>query len=127
MSCPARRPGFSNNTGNILQRTPRYQVTAGVEFITDMLNYPDALRLRVNYKYQGKMFWAPDNFNMEPGYGLLDGRLTFSPEDKPWAISIFGKNIANKLYRTSIIAIFGAEISSYAAPRTFGAEISTKF
>ena len=114
-------------TGNTMQRTPKVMITAGAEFTTDFLSYPDALKLRLNYKHQGKMFWTPDNFNMEAGYGLLDGRVTFSPEDKPWAISIWGKNITAKDYRTSIIAILGTEISSFGAPRTFGADLSVKF
>lgn len=116
-----------NNTGNILQRTPRYQISVGADLAMDFLSYPEALHLHVSYKHQGKMFWSPDNFNWENAYGLLDGRLTFSPEGKSWALSVWGKNITAKDYRTSIIPIFGAEISSYGAPRTFGADLTVKF
>lgn len=116
-----------NNTGKILQRTPRTQIAVGGDLALDFLSYAEALHLHVSYKHQSKMFWSPDNFNWEDAYGLLDGRISFSPADKNWAVSFWAKNITAKDYRTSIIAILGAEISSYGAPRTFGADVSLKF
>ncbi len=116
-----------NNTGNILQRTPQWQYSLSGDVSMSVLGLPDALHLRLAYKHQSRMPWSPDNFNWEPGFGLLDGRVSFSPQDKPWAISFWARNITNKLYRTSIIPIFGAEISSYGAPQTWGADLSIKF
>lgn len=113
--------------GKFLQRTPRYQLAVGAEASTAFLGQPDALRLRVNYKQQGKLSWAPDNVQYEKPYGLLDGRLTYAPSDRPWSVSVWAKNLADVQYRTNIIDILGDAVGSYGAPRTFGVEVSTSF
>ena len=42
-------------------------------------------------------------------------------------LSVWGKNITNKLYRTNIIAFFGDEVSRLGAPRTYGVEVGFRF
>jgi iron complex outermembrane receptor protein len=113
--------------GKFLQRTPRYQVAVGAEASTSIMGMADALRLRVNYKHQGEMKWAPDNVQVEKAYGLLDGRLTFAPPNKPYQVSVWAKNLNDKVYRTNIIDIFGDAVSSFGAPRTVGVEFTTTF
>ena len=62
----------------------------------------------------------------EDGYGLLDGRISISP-NPDLTFSIWGRNLTDKLYRTNAIAFFGDETSRLGAPRTYGAEISINF
>jgi len=73
------------------------------------------------------MFWAPENLNFEEDYGLLDGRISFTPNDGDWVFSIYGRNIVNELYRTNVIPFFGDEVSQLGAPRTYGADLSVRF
>jgi iron complex outermembrane receptor protein len=73
------------------------------------------------------MFWAPDNAQTEDAYGLLDGRVTLTPPDRDWTVSVWGKNLTDEIYRTNIIAFFGDEVSRLGAPRTYGIELSTTF
>lgn len=117
----------NNNTGHFLQRTPRWQTAVGAEVTVGTGEWRDALTARVNYRYQAKMFWAPDNLNVERGYGLLDGRISLKLPHRDWTVSLYGKNLTNKLYRTNIIAFFGDEVSSFAAPRTYGVELGIGF
>ena len=42
-------------------------------------------------------------------------------------MSLWGKNLTNKLYRTSVIPFLGDESSLFAAPRTYGVRLATKF
>jgi iron complex outermembrane receptor protein len=112
--------------GHDLQRTPKYQVAVGVEGVTSVGSWSDALRARISFKEQGKMYWAPDNYTWEDAYGLLDGRVTLAPPNLRWNVSVWAKNITNTLYRTNIIPIFGDEVSSYGAPRTFGVSLNAK-
>ncbi len=116
-----------NNSGNKLQRTPKYQIAVGAEASADFGDWSDALVARLAYRYQGKMPWAPENTTFEKGYGTLDGRLTVNMPNKNWSVSAFGKNLTNKLYRTNIIVFFHDEMSSYAPPRTYGLEVSARF
>ena len=116
-----------NNTGKELQRTPKFQIAVGAEVSFGSGKWEDALTLRLAYRYQGRMPWAPENTTWEKAYGTLDGRVTLNMPDKNWSLSAFGKNLTNKLYRTNIIVFFHDEMSSYAPPRTYGLELGTKF
>ncbi|TNE66145.1 MAG: TonB-dependent receptor [Alphaproteobacteria bacterium] len=116
-----------DNSGKKLQRTPSHQFNIGGEATFDFMDMPDALSMRVNYSYQGKLYWLPDNFQYEDGYGLLDARITLDPADKNWSFSVYGKNLANTLYRTNIVAFLGDEVSTLGTPRTYGFEVSLDF
>lgn len=113
--------------GKFLQRTPRYQLTLGGEYTATVLDMEDALHVRLNYKRQGKLSWAPDNVQSEKPYGLLDGRISLTPPGKPWSVSLWGRNLTDKEYRTNIIDILGDAVASFGPPRTFGVEVATKF
>ncbi|MFZ4601961.1 MAG: TonB-dependent receptor [Caulobacterales bacterium] len=116
-----------NNSGKKLQRTPDYQVAVGTEVTTSVGSWEDALTGRLAYRYQGEMPWAPENTSFEQGYGTLDGRLSLTAPNQNWSVSLWGKNLTDELYRTNIIVFFKDEMSSYAAPRTFGVELSANF
>jgi iron complex outermembrane receptor protein len=116
-----------NNSGNKLQRTPQFQFAVGAEASVGSGDWEDAFTLRLAYRYQGKMPWAPENLNWEDPYGTLDGRITFKLPERNWSVSAFAKNLTNELYRTNIIVFFRDEMSSYAPPRTYGLEVSAKF
>ena len=116
-----------NNSGHLLQRTPEWQASAGAELVSSVGSWKDALDSRLSYRWQGRMPWAPENTSWENAYGTLDGRVTLAIPGKPWTVSVWAKNITDKVYRTNIIAFFNDEMSSFAAPRTFGAEISAAF
>ncbi|QLC23996.1 TonB-dependent receptor [Parasphingopyxis algicola] len=114
-------------SGNFLQRTPDYQFNIGGDLSVDIGDWEDALTFHVNYTHRGKMFWAPENVNFEEDYGLLDGRISFTPNNGDWVFSVYGRNITNELYRTNIIPFFGDEVSRLGAPRTYGAELRVRF
>ena len=116
-----------DNSGNFLQRTPKYQYNVGAELTTGLGGWEDALSFRVNYSHQGRMFWAPDNAQVEDAFGLLDANVVLSPPDMPWRISAYGKNLTDELYRSNIIAFFGDEVSRLGAPRTYGVEVAVDF
>lgn len=114
-------------SGNRLQRTPENQFNVGAELTLDVGDWRDALSVRANYNRQGEMFWAPDNAQTEDAYGLLNGRITLTPPNTDWRVSLWGRNLTDELYRTNIIAFFGDEVSRLGAPRTFGVELATSF
>jgi iron complex outermembrane receptor protein len=116
-----------NNSGHLMQRTPKWQTAIGAEVTTSVGSWKDALSGRLSYRYQGKMPWAPENTSWEKAYGTLDGRITLTSPEKGWSVSVFGKNLTDEVYRTNIIVFFNDEMSSFGAPRTFGMELSAPF
>ncbi len=115
------------SSGNRLQRTPASQLSAGADLTTSLGKWHDALNFRASYTWQGDMKWATDNIAEEPAYGLFDARIGLAPRQSKWQVAVWGKNLADKLYRVNIIHFFGEEVSQYAAPRTYGADVSFSF
>lgn len=115
------------NDGKFLQRTPRYQWNVGADFTRDIGSWQNGFGAHVNYNQQGKLSWNPEASANEPAYGLLDARVTISPNDGDLSLSVWGRNLTDKLYRVNAIAFFGDEASRLGAPRTYGVELSVKF
>lgn len=116
-----------NSSGNRLQRTPKTQLSGSIDFTAGTGAWQDAVNFRVEYTWQSNMFWATDNIAREPSYGLWDARIGLSPPDANWSLAAYGKNLSNKLYRVNIIPFFGEEVTQYAAPRTYGMDLTLKF
>jgi iron complex outermembrane receptor protein len=116
-----------DSSGNSLQRTPKTQVSAGVDFTTGFGRFADALTFSLNYSWQGEMPWATDNIAKEGAYGLLDARIALVPADSKWSAALYGKNVTDELYRVNIIHFFGEEVSQFGPPRTFGLDVRYKF
>jgi iron complex outermembrane receptor protein len=113
-------------TGNKLPRTPDYQFSVAAD-LTRPLGADLEFTAHADYTYQDRFFYGPDNTNREPGYGLLDARLGIGKVGGSWSVSLWGKNLTNKLYRTSVIPFLGDESSLYGAPRTYGIRLSSKY
>ncbi len=113
-------------SGNRIQRTPEFQGNVGLD-----LNVPfsDDLEFQGNiqYGYQSKMYYGPDNTNLEPGYGLLDLRAGIGSADGKWQVYGYMKNATDELYRVSIIPFAGDEFSIFGAPQTYGVRVAMTF
>ena len=116
-----------DSSGNSLQRTPETKYSIGFDYTAPVGDFGNALNFYINYAWQDELAWQPANLNFEDSYGLLDARISFAPEGKPWSVSIWSKNLSDELYRTNIIPFFGEEVSQFGAPRTQGVEFRYSF
>ena len=116
-----------DSSGNSLQRTPETQYSLSFDYTADMGKWGEALNFYLNYTWQDDLPWQPANTNFEDSYGLLNGRITFSPEGAAWSASLWGRNMSDELYRVNIIPFFGEEVSQFGAPRTYGVEFRYSF
>ena len=116
-----------DSSGNRMQRTPETQVSGGVDYTMALGSWGNALNFRVNYTWQSDLYWATDNIASEDSYGLLDARIGLSPENAPWTVAVWGRNLSDELFRTNIISFFGEEVSQFGAPRTYGVDFTFKF
>jgi iron complex outermembrane receptor protein len=113
---------FTDSVGNV--NDGKFNVTG--RYTTDLGSWTDGFSASLSYSEQGSMSWNPEGSANEPGYGLLDGRISISPTPD-LTFSIWGRNLTDELYRTNAIAFFGDEASRLGAPRTYGAEVSVNF
>lgn len=86
------------------------------------------LNLRSEYNWLDDVFFSPFN-NPQSGqesYGLLHGRLEYVFADDRWSVALFGRNLTDKDYFTSSVALpnQGAIYAAAGAPRTYGIQVS---
>lgn len=117
-------------SGNRMPHAPRATLIAGVEAELGVAGR-GRLTLRGEARYQSLMYFDQlDTLELtQGGFALFNARAFFTPADARWNVALFGANLANKVYRQSIVRVdnvFGTE-ASFGAPRTFGIQLGTRF
>ncbi len=122
-------------SGNDFYQTPRYQAS-----LAAICTIPTAIgdvTVRADYAWQDKIqFNVINDFNFQPSYGTLNGRVALASPSRSWELAVFGDNLTDQRY-----AYTGGTVEAFAAgpgglpvptptiawnvpgaPRTFGIE-----
>ena len=91
----------------------------------------------MTFTYRSKVFFAYNDPNtVQPGYGLLNGSLTLETQDRRYRLTLFGKNLTNQRFASTIGSGFldssptGAgytQLLTSDAFRTVGVEAGVRF
>jgi iron complex outermembrane receptor protein len=129
-----------------LPETPTWQASVGGQYTWALSDY-GSVTARMDYSYKSTVFLElPNTYTLnangsatangpldfptkQPGYGLLDARVTFTSLDHKWAVSVFGTNLTNVAYRTfgSSSGPTGLSIAYYGDEREVGATLTRHF
>jgi iron complex outermembrane recepter protein len=79
--------------------TPTWKGNVGAQYAIPLGSF-GTLTPRLDYTYQSKVFNDPQDelVSMQPGYGLLNARLTWDSERGGWQTSLFVSNLTDKVY-----------------------------
>ncbi|MBZ9650305.1 TonB-dependent receptor [Sphingobium sp. 3R8] len=94
--------GRQDVTGSSLANAPKWAYTLNANYGRDIGN---ALRATANmtFTYRSEVFFAyNDPKTVQPGYGLLNGSLALETQDRRYRVSVFGKNLTNKHFASTI-------------------------
>ena len=127
-------PGFGNTLfdadGETLLRAPNFSgfVSARYEFGFDNATVPVVL----TYSYKGDYkfdFIASEATQAleQDGYGLLGARISYVPDSGNWSASIWGNNITDEQYFNEVTVNGFSLRGNWAAPRTYGIDLSVNF
>lgn len=115
--------------GNHQLRSPDVAVSAAGEY-TIPLSVGD-LMFRGEYAYQSKIFFDAANTSSQnayqPGYGLLSGRIVFTPGNANWDVAVWGKNLADKRYFRNVAISGPSGLGTPGDPRTFGVSLNWRY
>lgn len=118
-------------SGNQLPQAPdlNFNVSADWDLLT---NSAGTLTLHVDTSFTDKQYFEVANIDHTEAdsYWVTNGKLTFESADSAWAVSVWGKNLFEEEYVTSVIdlqAFFGYDYTHVGAPRTFGADVTFRF
>ncbi|MHA4871882.1 TonB-dependent receptor [Duganella sp. PWIR1] len=100
--------------GKTLANAPRLKLNFGATLDFPLTEGGWGGTANLNYQYQSKV-----NFDLfqnplagQAGYGVVNGSLAFSSPERQWKITLFGNNLLNKSYTTSIFdnaGLFGGQ------------------
>lgn len=110
--------------GSAASFAPKWSDTAGIAY---QWNFSDSLlgRFNINAKYNSSYNASglPGLQYTQPGYTLLDARVTIGAINKKWSVELYGKNLTNRVYAQSLYqpALQTGSVNAFlGAPRTFG-------
>lgn len=103
------------------------QIDAGDSAITQGWLTP-----RFEWYYQSKVHMLGPELvdTIQPGYNLLNARLSYDFWDDRAQVALWGKNLADQTYiswSTGTVSTFGFLVNFAGLPRTWGGEISYRF
>jgi iron complex outermembrane receptor protein len=110
-------PGYSIN-GRV-----RYHMPFGSEY---------TVRLQTDFNVVDEHFVEPNNraYLKEDGYSIVNARVAFAPNDGPWQVAAWVRNIGDTVYRSAAqdlaLALGFSEIV-LGMPRTWGIEFEYQF
>ncbi|MBD3728169.1 MAG: TonB-dependent receptor [Sphingomonadales bacterium] len=120
-----------NVAGNKLSNAPALTLNGGLD-VTAFDNGSGKLSFHPEFAYQSSQYFEVLNVPrlQQDGYVLLSGHIDWESADGRWNLSIWGKNLTDKLYFTSrvdLLAGFGFDYNHVGAPRTYGVSAGMKF
>jgi iron complex outermembrane receptor protein len=118
-----------NYDGNRLPWAPKNEYSISVEYIQSIGNLGD-LFLYEEFVYQGNFYCVADNdpvLSFVDSHELLNARVGFNFADNLLGISIYGRNLLDKVYLLDNSPAWDKPTVWYGPPRTFGVEVYYNF
>ena len=116
--------------GESMLRTPDFSsyLSLQYDFTIGEANLPAV----VTYSYKGDYdfdFVADSQSRLltQDDYGLLSARISYLPPSERWSISLWGNNLTDEEYFDDVVGNSTGLRGSYAAPRTYGVDITFNF
>jgi iron complex outermembrane recepter protein len=119
---------FVDQSGQTLNFTSKYSANADASYehpLSDSLTGFIGANLAYRSKQVGQIS-APAAFLIKP-YTLLDAQLGIENHDKHWKAWIWGKNLTNKYYWTSVSQFSQSYVKYPGMPITYGISASFKY
>jgi len=117
-----------DRSGNHMTRSPRHKITLSPSFVQPLASGA-RLTGAVDLAHESKIWDDIDNnpITVRKPKLLVDGRLVYDGADGHWALSVWGKNLTDRFYRTHQVVFQGADLATFGAPRTVGATLNWKY
>lgn len=116
--------------GSSFAFAPDFQAAVGAQY--DWHQATGAtMSYRMDYGWTSKYVTIQDIRlqKVQPEYGLLSGRITYTPADANWNYAIWGRNLTSEWYQQGGFGAFlgGVDQGIVARPREFGITVNLEF
>ena len=113
-------------------QVPKWKLTFGTQYDID-LGTSGRLVPHVDVTYQSSVHYSPsliDPLSTQPGYTLVNARVTWHSADDSWQVAGYVTNLTDKLYYTSLTNLlngFGYAYGQVGRPREWGISVRRSF
>ncbi len=112
--------------GHELPLAPKVTYSLSADYLVPCGVYGD-VTVSATYAYDDGFFGEPDNRLHQPAYHVLDSQIAWKSYSGVYSVRLWGKNLTNAEYTTSIGSQPNGDFAVFAPPRTYGVTVSTSF
>jgi outer membrane receptor protein involved in Fe transport len=125
---PALRPAGVDIGGQPFPNTPKWQGNLDAEYRSAISsNWEGFLGGDLSYRSRTRSFFGGDDHFILPGYALLDLRVGFERGDGALRVTVWGRNVTNKFYKTFVSRATDTIFQTVGLPATYGVTVATRF
>ena len=118
----------TNYAGKRQLRSPDFQSSLTAEARIPLGAEAGDITIRGEYSYQSQIFFDAANASyangFQPGYGVFNGRITYTPPEGNWDISLWGKNLSDEEYFRNVVIVGPSGIGTPGEPLTWGVTLN---
>jgi len=111
--------------GRQMVRAPKFTINVSGNYEIDIA--AGTLRANATLYHSSRIPYTIDGRISQAPYTTLDGRISFTPTGSGVTVSVFGRNLTDARYFSSVFATDAGDAVAYAAPWSIGGEISMRF
>ncbi|MBL8644948.1 MAG: TonB-dependent receptor [Rhodospirillaceae bacterium] len=115
--------GTVSYAGNAQLRSPDFTGAFSAEYTVALANQAELI-WRAEYTRQSRVYFDAANTQVvgifQPGFGLLNGRITYQPQNADWSVSAWAKNLGGTTYYRNVAPSGLTGLAVPGDPFTFG-------
>jgi iron complex outermembrane receptor protein len=85
-----------------------------------------SLSVNVTYYHSSRFYAAPDDYLYQDGFGILNSSITWTDPSSRYSIKVWGKNLGNTVYATSLVEANQGPLRALGSPLTYGVTFGVK-
>ena len=116
----------ASSKGHELPLAPKVTYSVTADYLVPCGTFGD-VTLSSTYAYDDGFFGEPDNRLHQPAYHVVNSQIAWKSYSGVYSVRLWGKNLTNAEYTTSIGSQPNGDFAVFAPPRTYGVTVSTSF
>lgn len=112
-------PGYTDGSGNEILRSPELTATLGAAYRMDLAD-GSGLDFSGTLYYTSDFYFDAVNTYEQDSYHLLSMRAEWTDPSDTYTVALFGDNLTDEEYVSSLLPQFYGALATWGAPRTFG-------
>lgn len=118
------QPCTFDASGNTIIRAPDWTANVNVSYTVPVGS--GELELSGNYYHNDGFYWEPTNRLKQPAYDVFNAQISYKFANDV-KLRIFGRNLTDKLYYSSVSEQTLGDLATAASPRTYGFGVSFEY